>query len=397
MSNYLKLRGNTWYSNIPVPADLRESVGKFAIVRTLGTSSLGEAKRRLRPILGEAEALFDVHRGNPNGPAVWRHFIASAKDDDEREALEIAASNLADKMPEDRALRFASDVFEAVTMASATTEYLGHVTLKPGTVEKYKQAASEFPPLRLDQITAASGREYLAKLQRAGLSLRTRRQRLTILGVLWRGFRAIGLTDLPSPFDGLKVLGKEDPTGEPRAFTDEEVLALAPKLKPDLREHFALALITGARVDELAHLWRGNIDTKHRDYTLARITHAKTKSSVRDIPVVHPLGRSILAKWAKERTEEIPQGRASKLLSNRFTNAKQGAGLPAVVDFHSTRRYWTTRAEVLALDPIACARYVGHAVKGMTFGLYSKGHQDVLLRVAKGYTLPAKVERALKR
>ena len=44
-------------------------------------------------------------------------------------------------------------------------------------------------------------------------------------------FPAIGLTDLPSPFDGLKVLGELDPAEAPRAFTDAEVLTLFPRLQ----------------------------------------------------------------------------------------------------------------------------------------------------------------------
>jgi hypothetical protein len=39
----------------------------------------------------------------------------------------------------------------------------------------------------------------------------------------------------------------------------------------------------------------------------------------------------------------------------------------------------------------------GHAVKGLTFGLYADSRHEVLLRVAKGYTLPPEVESAFKR
>jgi integrase len=394
MSKYLKLRGTTWYTNIPVPKELRDVVGQFAIVKSLGTGSLGEAHKLLKPHYAEAIALFESHRGDPHGAQLLRQLLAKATTDEELENLDAGIGAVLDRLPEKEALKFANEVYGVMTMATATKEYLTHVTLAASTVEKYTQAANEFPAVRLDNITAQTGRDYLAKLQAQGLGLRTRRQRLTILGVLWRGFRAIGLTDLPSPFDGLKVLGKVDGEKVMRAFTDDEATALMGKLKSaDLREYFALALITGARLDELAHLWRGSI-AKRKDCTLMMFRNAKTKSSNRDVPVVHPVGRAILAKWAKERPEEVPKGRASKLISNRFTNAKQGAGLPEVVDFHSTRRYWATRAERLKLDPIGCARYVGHAVKGMTFGLYADPHHEVLLRVGKGYTLPRTVENA---
>lgn len=400
MPSYLKRRGDRWYSNIPVPLELRGDIGKFAIVEALGTSSLGEAKERVKDKVRDAFALFAAHRGDAHGAEAWRTAIQAAQHKDERDALEIAASNLADTLPQEEAQRFAAEVFGAVTVASAAEEYFKHADLAASSLETYRQATAEFPALRLDQVTTAKVREHLAKLQRKGLSLTTRRHRLTILRGLWRKFRAIGLTDLPSPFDGIEVLGKAD-REDNRAFTDDEVIMLAPRLAPmstdlpDLREYFALALLTGARINELARLWRGTIEP-HKDHTLIHIRDAKTKSSNRTLPVVHPLGRAILAKWAKARTKETPKGRASKLLSNRFTTAKKSAKLPKAVNFHSTRRYWTTRAEVLQLDPIGCARYVGHAVKGMTFGLYSKGHHDVLLRVAKGYTLPAKVEKALR-
>ena len=47
--------------------------------------------------------------------------------------------------------------------------------------------------------------------------------------------------------------------------------------------------------------------------------------------------------------------------------------------------------------PLSAARYAGHKAPGMTFGLYSKGGESQLLKVAQTIGYPQELEQALVR
>lgn len=61
---YLKQRRQTWFTNIPVPRDLQEQLGKDHIVQSLKTRDLSVAQRRRWSHVEEAHATFDRHRGS---------------------------------------------------------------------------------------------------------------------------------------------------------------------------------------------------------------------------------------------------------------------------------------------------------------------------------------------
>src|SRR5688572_26152277 len=89
----LHLRGRNYYARKRVPDDLRLTMGRLELTKTLGTSDKQEAKRRLWPVLAAWEAMFaDLRSGitvlqpaNLNGRTVtpedvehapWWHYTA---------------------------------------------------------------------------------------------------------------------------------------------------------------------------------------------------------------------------------------------------------------------------------------------------------------------------------
>ncbi len=64
---YLKQRRQTWFTNIPVPRDLQEQLGKDHIVQSLKTRDLSVAQRRRWSHVEDAHATFNRHRGS-QGP-----------------------------------------------------------------------------------------------------------------------------------------------------------------------------------------------------------------------------------------------------------------------------------------------------------------------------------------
>ena len=62
-TRYLKKRRQGWYSNIPIPSDLREYFNNADhVVRTLATQDLTIAQRKRWNVLKEAHAEFDRMR-----------------------------------------------------------------------------------------------------------------------------------------------------------------------------------------------------------------------------------------------------------------------------------------------------------------------------------------------
>lgn len=60
----LWLRGTVWQVRIRVPADVRESVGRTHVNRSLGTSVYAEAVRKARTVAGEIEGRFSAARAS---------------------------------------------------------------------------------------------------------------------------------------------------------------------------------------------------------------------------------------------------------------------------------------------------------------------------------------------
>ncbi|WP_408872872.1 hypothetical protein [Gluconobacter roseus] len=242
----------------------------------------------------------------------------------------------------------------------------------------------------------------------------------------------------PNPWNGatagLKRKAGKKKT-EVRPFTEDELIRLLsadPDEKrrwawgPAIRDLMRLALLTGARLNELASLTVGRV--LNRDGTEGELwgiqvtdEEAKTKNSIRRIPL-HPLVQPIIARRLKEAGEGntdaplFPEckpggtgGKRSHVVSQRFTDFRRdvlGRESDKIVDFHSFRRSFITCSEQAnAHGAAACTELVrdhltGHkpislagntyAAKDLGWDLYSRA---VLGVVEKG--IPEAVRNAL--
>lgn len=91
MSN-IERRRNLWYAVLVVPADVRDALGKFKFIQSLGTPDKRKAEVVAAPVLAKWRAL--IRREGGEGDAVvnealrWREALALEKDPQAREAIE---------------------------------------------------------------------------------------------------------------------------------------------------------------------------------------------------------------------------------------------------------------------------------------------------------------------
>jgi integrase len=222
-----------------------------------------------------------------------------------------------------------------------------------------------------------------------GLDPVTQNKYLGRLSLYWRFLELRGHvpTDV---WTGLSVKAEDTPHHEKeRGFKDAEVARLfMGDPPPKLRDVMMIGALTGARLDAI-------VDLKVRDTVDGCFTFKpqKKEAGPRDVPI-HPDLREIVARRTKDKKPEddlFPEWPAPKKAdslrersfktSNAFTEYRRTVGveemLPgkrrSLVNFHSFRRWFITKAERAGQNGDLIAAIVGHKRSGITLGRYSDG------------------------
>lgn len=176
---------------------------------------------------------------------------------------------------------------------------------------------------------------------------------------------------------------------EERAFSDTEVQKLLMgKADPGMLDVMLVAALTGARLDAVIDLRIGAC----ADGWFTFKPQKKEKAS-RDVPI-HPSLKSMVAartkgkgpeddffpEWPAPMAKESVRER-SAYFSKRFTKYRLAVKVDeqiegkrhSLVNFHSFRRWFITKAERAAVDGDLLAAIVGHKRSGLTLGRYSEG------------------------
>lgn len=199
-----------------------------------------------------------------------------------------------------------------------------------------------------------------------------------------------------------------------RPFADGEIRALLSGRPPEpLHDLMMVAALTGARINAICEL-------RVRDCKADAFTFqpAKQELTSRRVPI-HPDLKEIVALRIKGKApkeflfHECPEATAkrprSAAPSQAFTRYRRDLEVDekadwkrqSNVDFHSFRRWFTTKAEQAGQPPHIIDAVTGHKRPGETLGRYSQGPSIEQLRMCveavKLPTLPAHVRRLLSR
>jgi integrase len=182
---------------------------------------------------------------------------------------------------------------------------------------------------------------------------------------------------------------KPTPMQQERPFTDDEIRSLLNgPAQQRMHDLMRIGALTGARLDAV-------VDLKVKDCADGLFTFKpqKKEPGSRAVPI-HPDLAEIVARRTEGKTPEddlFPEWPAPRKAgsmrersfkaSNQFTAYRRSVGVDqaiqgkrrSLVNFHSFRRWFITKAEQADQPESIIAAVVGHKRKGMTLGRYSAG------------------------
>jgi integrase len=427
-TDYLKRRGQIWYVRVQIPPHLWKAAGgKREYVRTLKTGDLSEANKRKHPYVAafqhqiralerhkpnelgelyekamawqEAKARYqsEVIYEAPDGAqyTAWDEFLSHISEEAE-EFLETHGEKAATAFykiatGQGTPLRSHVDTWLAEQVGQATRQTNAqHLTV----VNAFLRWAGE--GALIEDVTRKKSGEYVSHLlaPSGGMKRKTAQRYVSSLSSLWTWLEAKGLAH-GNPWRGHGV-GKKSKRGEMVTrgqWTDNALVKVlsgryTPRYTDTLHDLVRLALVTGARLDELCALKIGDVH-KREDGWWITIREGKTEAAVREVPL-HDSAAHVLARRCKKAHKFIfeglvaggPDNKRSWNVSKAFGHYTHSLDLGEDRQvFHTLRNTFTEAMEAAEVPESTTKLLIGHARASMTYGLYSKG-QRVQLRDA---------------
>ena len=421
MSGYIEKRRQGFYAVLEVPPHLRAAAGCNKKRRTLGTTDKHVANARLGAVLGELHKWLDgVRRKKPDtDPLVaeamgWRETLKDAREgkgvpsvlieDNYGLLQEVPDDTLVLDMVAERGHRIersegptrAGDFADiAMGRATLTTTHIEEWLSEPGqrgpyrsrTAADYRSIVKTFAGWStkdasgaiIEKVSRRSVALYLQHLQTQGISATRIRTIIAALSGYWmwmekRGGIAQGSHNPWERQAPRKPLADGDDAKE-RAFTDEEMKTLLTGTTDTfLLDFMRIGALTGMRIEEIARLTVGMCKGD-----VIRAPGVKGNKVVvpRDVPM-HPDLLPIIARRSKDRPATAylfddglkvnQHGERSPAASKRFNYYREKVGVHekpegkrrSLVNFHSFRRWFSTRAVMAGQPTFVVREVVGH-------------------------------------
>lgn len=420
---YIEKRRRLYYAVLDVPMSVRDLLGgKRRYVQSLKTDDIHLAELRKRPLIAEWRRQIDEARRALSDPlmaqAVELRNLPDTSFHRQRDGEDAdAAADFAAELRSDEIARHAERIESShgyetakafVRVARGKDDALTVLARQwqsEGLVKPREQANREGVlkhffgwmarsqiPLTVASVSRKVAGRYVSE-ELVGRNRATAGKYLTTLSSLWRWIISKGEAS-ENPWRGHQLPKQVQGSDErERAFTDDEVRRLFAG-DPDKVTHDTMMVLalTGARIEEIASL-------RVKDIREGWITIAKSKTSagVRRVPVHPSLSKIIKARTKgkapddrvfHDMVSESKLGTHSAAFVKRFGYYRGRLGVGekrdgirrSLVNLHSFRRWFITKAEQAGIVPWVIAAVVGHARQGMTLGTYSRGPSDEQLR-----------------
>ena len=392
-------------------------------MKSLGTRDINEANSRKHQYIAEykrqikalQQARHDPLREVRLRALEWRDAIEKAKGETVHLGDEDYEENY-DSFLMSEALDEARDVLRAkgekeaklfLRIIKSTTPPLkdhyerwldqeaGHITKQ--TARQHRQVIQEFlawagEDICIGEVNRKRAGEYVDELlsPRSGLSRKTVARYLSSLSSLWRWFEDRGLT-APDSNPWLRQLrgkrAKRSRESTRRQWEDKDLVKLLTgdltlRYTETLHDLVRLALVTGARLDELCSLKVSDAE-KRADGWWIVIREGKTEAAVREVPV-HEFAAHVLERRRRTSNDYLfsglvpggPDKKRSWNVSKAFGRycTKLGFDNEGLV-FHSLRKTFIEAMEAAVVPEPTVKLLVGHKRQSITFGGYSKGER----------------------
>ena len=431
-TRWLEKHGPSWRVTVGVPKELRGVLGT-RLKQPLGTDSLAVANRLKLTVVATLQerieharqSLLNKPQGVMREAAAISRFAEDARSAEERREIEdcirhraqdilgaeVGYEPFVDEYGHDdyrpvhdpRRERLAGEFVDAalgkaMPLPPRHEEYMASTMVKRRTKADDERAMRylatwcerERIPMTLQAITPKVAIRFRKALKDLTGDLHevTQNKYLNRLSGFWKFLIEEQDTEV-NPFAGVKVKVRETPDEEKeRPFTEMEVqrLLMGPA-EPKLKDLMTIAALTGARIDAVVDL-----KVRHVRDGAFRFKKQKKESGAREVPI-HPALAEIVARRVEGKSDDdefFPEWPAppagsqrerSFKASNAFTAYRRSVGVDevvegkrrALVNFHSFRRWFITKAERTGYSGDLVAAIVGHKRAGITLSRYSAG------------------------
>jgi integrase len=443
-TEYLKRRGQTWFVRVQISAHLWKAAGgRREYVKTLKTGDLSEANRRKHPYVAAFKQQINAlerHKPNELGELyekalAWREAMERHKGEMLYQHPDGTAEHTTDEFLSqisDEAKEFlethgekAADAFYKIARGKGTllstqvgtwlAEQGGTITAQ--TSAQHRTVVRAFTAwagsgVLIEDVTRRYAGEFVSSLLAlaSGLSRTTARRYVSSLSSFWRWLYARGLAR-ENPWRE-QELGKKSTRGEAptrKQWSDAALVKVlsgqySQRYRPILHDLVRLALVTGARLDELCALKISDAH-KREDGWWITIREGKTEAAVRDVPV-HDSAAHVLVRRCKTARSFLFEGllpggpdkkrswNVSKAFGHYTRNLKLGDERQT---FHSLRNTFVEVMEAAEVPESTIKLIIGHARPSLTFGGYSKGERVRLREVINKLHYPNSVMRLIRK
>lgn len=417
----LKLKGNVWWFRQQVPKNARHGAGgKSWVLVNLHTSDAVEAKRRrdeieaatrlqFRQIAAGRRTTLELPGWKPvkgslspaDRGALSRAALEFAADDEEAGLIVYAAEAERDNLRPAQRQAFDDAFVGREDVDQHLEDYLAKADLAPKTVNERRGLVGRFATwcrakgIKLDRVDKRMAGRYVSEVIDP-MHPATQTKHLTALRSYWKFLAQRGQVTLP-PGESAKAgwpwndqqmerNGKRVERGakeeRERLFTDGEVKTLlyAPlpvrnKWVATLREATKIGLLSGMRLAEILTLWVEEVHDEGDGAGLVfDIQQGKTDAAARKVPV-HPDLMEIVHRRLKGKGEkewlfhECANLRdPGDTLGKGFGRFRKSLGVHekregirrSLVNFHSTRRWFATKASRAGIRDAVIKDVVGH-------------------------------------
>jgi integrase len=381
----------------------------------LKTRSLAVARRERHAAIAEFQAILKIARAKLGGADAtsealsWRHHLSMTDDAEAKEAVEglveDRAYEIEEELGEDAAVAFADAAFgRATPLAACVDDWLSDSSYRGRTQGDHHRAISRLSswltsqrlPVTIEGVTRkVAGQFAMNGLKEGGIAPKTVNKYLSSLSSYWEWLERRGHAEAnPWLRQSVSVKGASAAAAaagaQERPFTDEEVSRLlSGPAEQELRDVMLLLALSGLRIEEVYQLRVS--DCGGGCFAVRR---SKTAAGTRVVPI-HSALQAIVSRLVESRQPDaflIEKGSASAersmAMSKRIGRYRQAVGVDvrvegkrrSLVNAHSFRRWFITKAERAGQAENIIASVVGHKRPGMTFGVYSGGPSAEQLR-----------------
>jgi integrase len=412
-TRYLKRRHSKWSVIVAIPRHLQKAAGKREFVRALGTSDLEEANRRKHQVVAEFKRLITaMERQEPIGvhPLEARalqyaqgEVVFYQGGEPSKDLLIDSAAEEAEEAEDSHGKEAAVRFFKGATgqrslLHSALVDtWLSEIQAAEQTKAQHRMTVKAFMRwagglVLIEDVDRKMAGSFVSHLlsDKSPLTPKTVKRYASSLSSLWRWLEARGYAEVnPWLGHGIARRGRGGEASDRKRWKDIDLVKLlssdfTPRWTAILHDLVRLALVTGARLDELCSLELRDVQ-KLNDGWWIDIRQGKTEAAKREVPV-HRRATHVLVKRRKGRQTGFlfeglnpggPDRKRSASASKafgRFTKSKQ-LGLEATDRqvFHALRNTFTEAMEAAEVAESTTKLIIGHKRASLTYGHYSRG------------------------